>query len=133
MKVIDMHTKRRTHTVHVTALLLGLGLAACATPSTIDTAAAVGDPVAGEVLYQNNCAQCHGVDLRGTDKGPPHLDKVYEPSHHADISFQLAVDRGVPSHHWDFGPMPPIEGLTTEDVADMVAYVREQQRAVGID
>lgn len=91
-----------------------------------------GDVLAGEVLYQNNCASCHGVDLNGTDKGPPHLDIVYEPNHHADIAFQLAVERGVQPHHWDFGPMPPIEGLSPDEVEDIVAYVRAKQREVGI-
>ncbi len=125
------------HKLSLRAIATGLGLAALAAcaPTTPGSEAAqsVGDAVAGEPLYQNNCAQCHGTDLRGTDQGPPHLDKVYESGHHADISFTLAVERGVPAHHWDFGPMPPIEGLTADDVADIIAYVREQQRAVGIE
>lgn len=115
--------------------LVAILLGACAGDTTqgSPTTTAVGDPVVGETLYQNNCASCHGTELRGTDKGPPHLDAVYEPGHHADIAFQLAVERGSRQHHWNFGDMPPIEGLSTDDVADIVAYVREQQRAVGIE
>ena len=52
-----------------------------------DTTIPVQDPdlvVKGEQLYAANCAECHGADLRGTDKGPSHLSEVYEPGHHAD-------------------------------------------------
>jgi mono/diheme cytochrome c family protein len=48
----------------------------------------------GELLYAANCAECHGVDLRGTDKGPSHLSEVYEPGHHGDGAFLLAVQAG---------------------------------------
>ena len=66
---------------------------------------------AGAELYEANCAGCHGSDLRGTDRGPSHLSEVYEPSHHGDGAFQVAILAGSPQHHWDFGAMPPVEGL----------------------
>ena len=87
----------------------------------------------GAELYQANCAECHGTDLRGTDKGPSHLSVVYEPNHHGDGAFLLAVLRGSPAHHWRFGDMPPVEGPTEDDVAAIVAYVREQQRLHGFE
>ena len=88
---------------------------------------------AGEPLYQANCAQCHGTDLRGTDQGPSHLSIVYEPNHHGDAAFVLAVQRGVPQHHWPFGDMEPIPGLTTRELEAITAYVREQQRLKGFE
>jgi mono/diheme cytochrome c family protein len=88
---------------------------------------------AGSELYAASCAECHGEDLRGTDRGPSHLSVVYEPGHHADGAFLLAVRRGVPAHHWDFGPMPPVDGLSDDDVAAIVAFVREQQRMEGFE
>jgi len=88
---------------------------------------------AGEELYAANCAECHGADLRGTDKGPSHLSVVYEPGHHADAAFLFAVQAGSRAHHWPFGDMPPIEGLSTEDVEAIVAFVREQQRIHGFE
>ena len=91
------------------------------------------NPVQGKPLYAQHCAECHGDRLQGTDKGPPMLHKVYEPSHHADMAFQLAVANGVRAHHWKFGNMPPQPGLTRADVATIVAYVRELQRANGIN
>ncbi len=119
-------------------LLLAAALAAllvgCAgSPAADDTTSgAAPDVAAGEELYQANCAQCHGADLRGTDQGPPHLDAVYLPDHHADIAFLYAVRNGVQPHHWGFGPMPAIEGLSDDDVTSIIAYVRAQQEAAGL-
>ena len=87
----------------------------------------------GEQLYAANCAQCHGDDLRGTDRGPSHLSEVYEPGHHGDGAFLIAVQAGVPAHHWSFGYMPPVEGLSPENVEAIVAFVREQQRLHGFE
>lgn len=88
---------------------------------------------AGAVLYAATCAECHGADLRGTDQGPSHLSILYEPNHHADGAFLLAVLQGVRAHHWRFGDMEPIEGLTSDDVASIVAFVRETQRIEGFE
>ncbi len=57
---------------------------------------------------------------------------IYEPSHHGDMAFVMAAQRGVQAHHWRFGDMPPQEGLTEGDLKAIVAYVREMQRANGI-
>lgn len=118
----------------LTATALLVLVAGCATGVTGDAPPeAPGDPRAGASLYADNCARCHGEDLRGTDQGPPFLDDVYEPGHHGDGAFLVAVQRGVTPHHWDFGPMPPIPDVTPSQVTDIVAFVREQQRAAGID
>jgi hypothetical protein len=45
----------------------------------------------------------------------------------------IAAERGVRSHHWKFGDMPPIEGLTQGDVKMIATYVRELQRENGIN
>lgn len=86
----------------------------------------------GKALYDEKCASCHGADLKGTDQGPPFLHRIYEPSHHGDAAFQLAVRNGVRAHHWKFGDMKPVPGLSADDVAHITAYVRSQQRRVGI-
>ena len=87
----------------------------------------------GKVNYQNNCADCHGENAVGQQGvAPPLVHKIYEPSHHGDESFQIAVAMGVRSHHWKFGIMPAIENLPRSDVTAIVAYVRELQRANGI-
>jgi len=88
---------------------------------------------AGAALFAKNCQACHGKHGSGSDKGPPLIHKIYEPSHHGDASFLMAARNGVRPHHWRFGPMPKIEGVTDSDVSEIVAYVREIQRANGIN
>ncbi|WP_018873813.1 cytochrome c [Thioalkalivibrio sp. ALJ16] len=92
----------------------------------------LGNPQAGRERFAQSCAECHGADARGTAQGPALIHRIYEPSHHADITFFLAVERGVVAHHWDYGDMPPIPGLDHQDVADIVAWVRHEQRDDGI-
>jgi mono/diheme cytochrome c family protein len=88
----------------------------------------------GKVAFDAKCAACHGVNAVGqTDVAPPLVHKIYEPSHHADESFQRAVSLGVRQHHWPFGNMAPVEGIARGDVAMIIAYIRELQRANGIN
>ncbi len=123
----------RSLPVVILLLLLVTGCAGSATDGADVPAPDTGADVAqGEELYQASCAQCHGADLRGTDQGPPHLDPIYLPDHHADLSFELAIRNGVQPHHWRFGPMPPIPDLDDQDIADVIAYVRAQQAAAGL-
>lgn len=87
----------------------------------------------GETAFEVNCASCHGINAAGKDgAGPPLVHKIYEPSHHGDESFQRAVALGVREHHWRFGNMAPVEGLTRADVKMIIEYVRELQRMNGI-
>ena len=123
--------------VVVSAIVTGV-VAACGggSPGSIDADIEVQDAqlvAQGEPLYQANCASCHGVDLRGTDKGPSHLSVIYEPNHHGDGAFVLAVVQGSRQHHWRFGDMEPVPGLSEEDVQAIIAYVREQQRINGFE
>lgn len=87
----------------------------------------------GAALYAQACASCHGADLRGTDTGPPFLNAIYRPGHHADTSFFLAVRSGARSHHWNFGNMAPVPGLSDAQIDAIVQFVRLQQRAAGIE
>lgn len=118
------------------ALCIAVAVAACGGEvdgaTTLESAPAE-VLVIGQELYERSCAECHGIDLRGTDKGPSHLSVVYEASHHSDAAFLVAVLRGVPAHHWNFGPMPPIDGLDAEDVAAITAYVRSVQQREGFE
>ena len=86
----------------------------------------------GAELFTGNCSECHGATAGGSSQGPPLVDKIYEPGHHADFSFVRAVDVGSPQHHWNFGDMEPVPGLSPEDVNKIICYVRELQYADGI-
>ncbi|QKT04167.1 cytochrome c [Ectothiorhodospiraceae bacterium 2226] len=92
----------------------------------------VPDLARGQSLFENNCVVCHGVRGSGTDQGPPLVHKVYEPSHHSDLAFFIAMRDGVRAHHWEFGDMPPVEGLEVEDMAQIIVYIRTLQREAGI-
>lgn len=87
----------------------------------------------GEAAFNAVCAACHGANAAGSDVGPPLVHKLYEPSHHGDYAFEMAAASGSRAHHWQFGNMPPVKGVTKADVRTIIAYVRELQRANGID
>lgn len=86
----------------------------------------------GEVKFNTLCARCHGPQGSGTTQGPPLVHKIYEPSHHGDAAFHRAALNGVRAHHWQFGDMPKIDGVTSSDVDQIVKYVRWLQRQAGI-
>lgn len=93
-----------------------------------------GNAAIGQRIFESVCIACHGTNAVGVEgAGPPLIHVIYEPGHHGDESFQRAVATGVRSHHWRFGDMPPVEGLTRGDVAMVIAYIREIQRANGIN
>ena len=118
----------------VVVALLGAcsGGAPAASSASIAAGSGAAEALDGSQLYAANCAMCHGGNLKGTFQGPPFLDAIYQPSHHSDAAFLIAVRRGVQPHHWNFGPMPAIQGLTDAQVAAIVAFVRAEQQAVGI-
>ena len=86
----------------------------------------------GEELFNANCSVCHGMNASGTSQGPTFIDRIYHPGHHPDFSFRNAVSNGVTQHHWVFGNMPPVDGVSPEEVDKIICYVREVQRANGI-
>lgn len=90
------------------------------------------EALSGKQTFDRRCAQCHGPDARGSATGPPLIHPTYRPGYHADVSFTLAVRRGVQAHHWRFGDMPPQPDVTAAEVAQITRYVRELQRANGI-
>lgn len=86
----------------------------------------------GETKFKANCVRCHGERGIGTSQGPPLVHKIYEPNHHGDAAFQRAAANGVRAHHWQFGDMPKIDGVTPDDVDQIIKYVRWLQRQAGI-
>ena len=104
-------------------------IVAISVPATFTESAQI-----GKAAFDAKCAACHGPEAVGQlEIAPPLVHEIYEPSHHGDEAFQRAVAVGVRGHHWPFGSMPPVEGLTRGDVQMIVAYIRELQRANGIN
>ena len=126
--------------VAITSMLV-LILAACSSSdSTVSGPAAPSSTTeglspridSGMTAFNANCALCHGPNAAGTTQGPTLIHRVYEPNHHQDFAFRNAVRNGVPSHHWQFGDMPPVPGLSDQEVDSIICYVRELQRDGGI-
>jgi len=82
--------------------------------------------------YQANCSGCHGQWLEGTKQGPPLLHPFYKPSHHADAAFYRAASNGVRAHHWKFGNMPPVTGVTRTDMDKIIPFIRWFQKENGV-
>ncbi|WP_102225239.1 c-type cytochrome [Acidimangrovimonas sediminis] len=87
----------------------------------------------GQQAFDAKCAACHGPNAAGRNgMGPPLVHAFYKPGHHADAAFLIAARGGVQAHHWPFGNMPPVEGVTPADVKAITAYVRSLQQANGV-
>jgi len=117
-------------------IVLLIGIAPACSQSDAPTQGTAGAAPAefrdGEQKFTANCSRCHGAGGMGTAHGPPLVHKIYEPNHHADQAFQNAAANGVRAHHWQFGNMPKIDGVTPDDVDQIVKYVRWLQKEAGI-
>jgi mono/diheme cytochrome c family protein len=88
----------------------------------------------GVRAFDAKCDECHGENAAGRDGvAPPLVHKIYEPKHHGDQAFHLAVMNRVRAHHRPFGSMPTVDGLTPADIDAIIANVRALQRANGIN
>jgi len=86
----------------------------------------------GKMNYEAYCASCHGKTTAGSDKGPTFISRIYHPGHHGDQAFYIAAKRGTRAHHWKFGDMKPVEGVTDNQLALIIKYVRAVQQANGL-
>lgn len=82
----------------------------------------------GQQLFQQNCSACHGSTLKGSEQGPPLLHPFYKPSHHGDASFYRAGLKGVKAHHWKFGDMPAVPGMTEAKMKSIIQFIRYYQK-----
>jgi len=127
-----------TQSVSLFGLLAALLFAAGCETVEVDAAALAELPVPAEhqrgaALYETWCQTCHGPQATGSEAAPPLVHPIYRPRHHGDEAFQLAVAQGVRAHHFRFGDMPAVPGLTRDEVAAITDYVRWLQRSAGID
>jgi mono/diheme cytochrome c family protein len=82
----------------------------------------------GKSLFDETCSECHGTWGMGSDSGPPLMHQFYLPGHHGDQSFYRAALKGVQSHHWNFGDMPPVPGISNRALDKIVPYIRWLQK-----
>ena len=107
---------------------IALGLPAVAT---------AGDPAAGEIIFNANCASCHGVSGKGD--GPVGLALEPHPRDFTVAAFKFDADgSGTPGEDTDlvmviqngamkFGGSPlmaPWPTLSEEQVTDVIAHIR---------
>ena len=131
MRFVRDAVGRRIGAVGGVCIRRGIALALLALSLSLVGAACAQQP-GGEQLFAENCARCHGLAADGTSIGPPLVHRLYEPGHHPDFSFRSAVNNGVISHHWDFGDMPPVAGLSDDEISAIIAHIRGLQRDGGI-
>jgi mono/diheme cytochrome c family protein len=126
----------------IAALVIGIRVFGPTTSSTPD-----GQPMAevkvpelsavaleGQAIFTANCSTCHGVNATGlSGLAPPLVSPIYRPAHHADIAVVLAAQMGVRAHHWTFGSMPPVPNVSEDELKKITVYIRELQRANGIE
>ena len=86
----------------------------------------------GQLVFNTNCASCHGINAAGGIDGPPLIHNIYNPGHHANASFIRAVRNGVKQHHWQFGDMPPQKHVAFGDMVFLMKFIREVQQQNGI-
>lgn len=82
----------------------------------------------GKMLFDQNCASCHGPSLKGTTLGPPLVHIFYKPDHHGDQAFYSAAIKGVKAHHWKFGDMPAVAEMTATKMDRILPYIRFYQQ-----
>ncbi|MDH4274597.1 MAG: cytochrome c [Gammaproteobacteria bacterium] len=86
----------------------------------------------GKTKYLESCSVCHGPRLEGSKQGPPLMHDYYKPSHHNDDAFYRAALQGVHAHHWQFGDMPKIKGITPKDMDAIIPFIRWLQHEKGL-
>ena len=60
------------------------------------------------------------------------IARVCHLGRHPDFSIRNAVNQGVKQHHWVSGDMPPVADVSSDDVENIIRYVRQMQRANGV-
>jgi len=87
----------------------------------------------GQTLFDENCAACHGKNAAGQEEiAPPLIHNIYRNAMHGDAAFLIAAREGVRAHHWPFGDMPPVAGVSDEEIEKIITYIRVLQVANGI-
>lgn len=123
----------RCHTgaMSAVAVRLLLGISITIASASIGVACGADGPTTtlgrGEAIYAANCAQCHGDDLAGTDRGPSLLEPIYGPDQLSDAEVADAIRNGADEELWDFGPMPANGAITDTQIEAIIVFVRAEQ------
>jgi len=119
----------------ISRVLPGVILLAATYVATVNAAGDVTVPFSlakGQSLFNENCSSCHGKQLDGSAEGPPLLHPYYKPSHHGDQAFYRAALNGARQHHWNFGDMKAVPGMTEDKMKSILPYIRYYQQQKGL-
>ena len=82
---------------------------------------------AGAVLFQSNCARCHGANLEGTKKAPA-LAEIRTKKHWTDERITTRILNGAGSK------MPAFrDSLSADQIKQLIAYLRAENRPAPPD
>jgi cytochrome c oxidase cbb3-type subunit 3 len=119
---------RRSRLVIVISLLLWMG-AVCGSARAQDDDAVEDDfktgPAPGQLDFASNCAGCHGLDGRGSEKAPGIAGSARVQSL-SDAQISAIIAGGKPGTG-----MPAFRALTPEQVSGLVAYLHILQGKVA--
>lgn len=87
----------------------------------------------GREHFAAACGTCHGAYGEGSDRGPILIHQLYAPSVFPDVSIESSVHNGAVARNWPFGDMPVIEGVGDSQLDLIIGFLREVQKANGID
>jgi quinohemoprotein ethanol dehydrogenase len=83
---------------------------------SVEEEASTGDPAAGKVVFDNNCATCHGFDGHGGNGGPDLTTQPLAQTANGTIRQVTNGGAGMPAF---------AEVLSTKEIEDVAAYVSE--------
>jgi mono/diheme cytochrome c family protein len=125
-RIIDSPAASRRRRVAL-SLAVTAALAVVAAACGQDAAESAADRGSG--LYRANCAACHGDALDGTSRGPSLLQGARATV--SDAAMAEAIRNGVEDSGGEFDGMPGNGALRARQIEEIVAYVRDRQRAAA--
>ena len=124
---------RITLTALATVLCATTAVTACGgSEQSSDSGTGPADIAAGEQVYADRCAACHGRDFQGSAQAPSHLDPYFAPDNTSDDDYRNAIRNGAETSEFDFGAMPALN-LDDQQITDVIAYIRSIQEERGFN
>lgn len=83
----------------------------------------------GQIVFNNNCSSCHGMDGIGdTDIGPPLIHPYYRADILSDEGIIKVIKQGTPEDKWKYGHMPAQITITDVEVNEIIEFYNALRR-----
>ena len=116
-----MNMRMRIGTVAVVIVTVGLLLTLNLPAVSVSNAG--GDAEAGATLFKKKCAMCHAQDGSGNEKMAKMLKVEIRDLGSAEVQERTDEDIAKIVKEGD-GKMKPVEGLSEDDIANVIAFIR---------